>query len=115
MNDNLPSGLAFYLDYKKNKNKPIPAINLESLPNHSFLSLYYGDKKNTMPKLKRTSKEKLTFCVSACNNLNYLKLLIYSVRKYAYYKTAPFIVFAEHCIDGTNECANMAATEKLNG
>jgi GT2 family glycosyltransferase len=44
----------------------------------------------------------MTFCVSCCNNLNYLKLAIHSVRKYSYFKDAPFIVFAENCNDGTD-------------
>jgi len=44
-----------------------------------------------------------TFCISACNNLNYLKLAIHSVRKYSYFKDAPFVIFAENCTDGTYE------------
>jgi GT2 family glycosyltransferase len=45
----------------------------------------------------------LTFCISTYNNLPYLKLAIESVRKYSYFKDAPFIVHAENCTDGTNE------------
>lgn len=39
----------------------------------------------------------LTFCIGTANNLNYLKLAVYSVRKYSHFKNAPFIVFAENC------------------
>lgn len=45
----------------------------------------------------------VTFTLSTYNNLEYLKLAIESVRKYAYFKKAPFIVHAENCTDGTNE------------
>ena len=45
----------------------------------------------------------LTFCISTFNNLEYLKIAIYSVRKNSYFKDAPFIVHAENCTDGTNE------------
>lgn len=45
----------------------------------------------------------ITFCIGTCNNLNYLKLAVHSVRKYSYFKDAPFIIFAENCNDGTNE------------
>lgn len=45
----------------------------------------------------------LTFCISTHNNLNYLKIAVDSVRKNSYYKTAPFIIHAENCSDGTNE------------
>jgi len=45
----------------------------------------------------------MTFCISCCNNLNYLKLAIHSVRKYSHFKDAPFIVFAENCTDGTQD------------
>jgi len=44
----------------------------------------------------------LTFCVSTANNINYLKLCIYSVRTYSNWNNAPFIVFAENCSDGTD-------------
>jgi len=47
--------------------------------------------------------EKITFCISTHNNLNYLILAIESVRKNSFFKTAPFIVHAENCTDGTNE------------
>lgn len=46
---------------------------------------------------------KLTFCISTWNNLPYLKIAIESVRKNSYFQTAPFIVHAENCTDGTNE------------
>jgi len=45
----------------------------------------------------------LTFCIGCCNNLNYLKLAVHSVRTYSFFKDAPFIVFAENCNDGTYE------------
>lgn len=45
----------------------------------------------------------ITFCLSTFNTLNYLKLAVESVRKNSFYITAPFIVHAENCTDGTNE------------
>jgi GT2 family glycosyltransferase len=45
----------------------------------------------------------ITFCISTYNNLEYLKISIDSVRKNSYFKDAPFIIYAENCIDGTNE------------
>jgi GT2 family glycosyltransferase len=45
----------------------------------------------------------LTFCISTYNNLPYLKLAVYSVRKNSYFKDSPFIIHAENCTDGTNE------------
>ena len=48
-------------------------------------------------------KSPITFCIGTCNNLNYLKLAIHSVRTYSFFKNAPFIVYAENCTDGTNE------------
>lgn len=51
----------------------------------------------------KENKQPLTFCISTYNNLEYLKLAIQSVRKNSYYTTAPFIVHAENCIDGTVE------------
>ena len=45
----------------------------------------------------------ITFCISSCNNLNYLKLAIHSVRTYSYFTEAPLVIFAENCTDGTNE------------
>lgn len=45
----------------------------------------------------------ITHCISSYNTLPYLKLAILSVRKYSYFKDAPFIVHAENCTDGTNE------------
>ena len=49
------------------------------------------------------SQHKITTCISTNNNLNYLKLAVKSVRQNAYYKDQPIIVFAENCVDGTNE------------
>lgn len=49
------------------------------------------------------SNSPLTFCISTYNNLNYLKIAVDSVRKNSYFKTAPFIIHAENCTDGTNE------------
>tara|TARA_R110002074_G_scaffold401287_1_gene598982 strand:- start:645 stop:1517 length:873 start_codon:yes stop_codon:yes gene_type:complete len=46
---------------------------------------------------------KITTCISSNNNLEYLKLAVESVRKNAYYKDMPIIVYAENCTDGTNE------------
>lgn len=48
----------------------------------------------------------MTFCIGTCNNLNYLKLAIHSVRTYSHFKDAPFIIFAENCNDGTYEWLN---------
>jgi len=45
----------------------------------------------------------ITFCIGCCNNLNYLKLAIHSVRIYSFFKDAPFIIYVENCTDGTNE------------
>jgi GT2 family glycosyltransferase len=45
----------------------------------------------------------MTFCISCCNNLNYLKLAVHSVRTHSHFKEAPLVVFAENCTDGTNE------------
>ena len=45
----------------------------------------------------------ITFCISTYNNLPYLKLAIQSVRYNSFFKTAPFIIHAENCTDGTNE------------
>jgi len=48
-------------------------------------------------------KSPMTFCTGCCNNLNYLKLAVHSVRTYSHFKDAPFIVFAENCTDGSYE------------
>ncbi|MBT3463630.1 glycosyltransferase, partial [archaeon] len=48
-------------------------------------------------------KNKITFCLSTYNTLNYLKWAIKSVRQNAYFKDAPFIIHTENCNDGTNE------------
>ncbi len=45
----------------------------------------------------------ITFCISTHNNLNYLKLAIRSVRENAFYKDAPFIIYSENSVDGTND------------
>ena len=46
----------------------------------------------------------ITHCISTYKNLSYLKLAIESVRKYSYYKDAPFIIHSdEFNDDGTNE------------
>ena len=46
----------------------------------------------------------ITHCISTYRNLNYLKLAIESVRKYSYYKDAPFIIHSDRSNDdGTNE------------
>jgi len=55
----------------------------------------------------------ITFCIGTCNNLNYLKLAVHSVRKYSHFKDAPFIVFAENCTDGTDEWL-VKCCDKLN-
>lgn len=49
------------------------------------------------------SRDKITFCLSTYNTLNYLKLAVKSVRKNSYYQDAPFIIYAENCNDGTDE------------
>ena len=56
----------------------------------------------------------ITFCIGTCNNLNYLKLAIHSVRKYSYFKDAPFIIFAENCTDGTYEWLQTEGHKKYN-
>ena len=48
-------------------------------------------------------KNKITFCCSTYNTLNYLKLAIKSVRQNAHFKDAPFVVHTENSDDGTNE------------
>tara|TARA_R110000868_G_scaffold345426_1_gene606547 strand:+ start:9702 stop:10598 length:897 start_codon:yes stop_codon:yes gene_type:complete len=48
-------------------------------------------------------RHKITTCINTNNNLNYLKLAIKSIRQNAYYSTQPIVVYAENCIDGTNE------------
>ena len=46
----------------------------------------------------------ITHCISTYRNLPYLKLAIESVRKYSYYKDAPFIIHSDKFNDdGTNE------------
>ena len=46
---------------------------------------------------------KITTCISTNNNLEYLKLAIFSVRQNAYFKLQPIVIFAENCTDDTNE------------
>ena len=48
-------------------------------------------------------KSPVTFCISTFNNFTYLVKAVESIRKYSYYKDAPFIIHAENCNDGTNE------------
>ena len=48
-------------------------------------------------------KHKITTCISSNNNIEYLKLAVKSIRQNAYYKDMPIIVYAENCVDGTNE------------
>ncbi len=48
-------------------------------------------------------KHKITTTIATTNNLPYLKLAVNSVRKNAYYKDMPIVVFAENCTDGTDE------------
>ena len=58
-------------------------------------------------------KSPITFCIGCCNNLNYLKLAVHSVRTYSHFKDAPIIIFAENCTDGTYEWLAQN-TEKYN-
>tara|TARA_B100001113_G_C21108572_1_gene622080 strand:- start:1024 stop:1866 length:843 start_codon:yes stop_codon:yes gene_type:complete len=53
----------------------------------------------------------ITHCISTYNNLPYLKLAVESVRKYSYWKDAPFIIHAENCSDGTDEWLRAMADE----
>lgn len=55
----------------------------------------------------------MTFCIGCCNNLNYLKLAVHSVRTYSHFKEAPLVIFAENCTDGTDEWL-IANKEKYN-
>lgn len=57
--------------------------------------------------------EKLTFCISTYNNLEYLKIAIKSVRENSHYKNAPFIIHAENCTDGTDKWL-LANSDKYN-
>jgi len=59
------------------------------------------------------NKSPISFCIGCCNNLNYLKLAIHSVRTYSHFKDAPLIIFAENCTDGTYEWL-VKNTEKYN-
>ena len=51
-------------------------------------------------------EHKITTTIATTNNLPYLKLAIESVRKNAYYKDMPVIVFAENCtsLAGHSKC-----------
>ena len=49
------------------------------------------------------AEHKITTCISSNNNLEYLRLAVQSIRQNAYYNDMPIIVYAENCIDGTNE------------
>jgi GT2 family glycosyltransferase len=49
------------------------------------------------------SNSPITFCIGCCNNLNYLKLAVHSVRTYSYFKDAALAIYAENCTDGTND------------
>lgn len=56
-----------------------------------------GLLKQVLSVMTPSIESPITFCVSTCNNLNYLKLLVHSVRTHAHFKDAPFIVYAENC------------------
>ena len=45
----------------------------------------------------------ITTCINTNNNLHYLRLAVESVRRNAYYKDQPIIIYAENCTDGTDE------------
>jgi GT2 family glycosyltransferase len=45
----------------------------------------------------------ITTCITTNNNLEYLKLAVLSVRKNAFYKDQPIVIYAENCNDGTDE------------
>ena len=55
--------------------------------------------------------DKITTTIATTNNLPYLQLAVKSVRQNAYYKDMPLIVFAENCIDGTEEWLKENADE----
>jgi len=52
---------------------------------------------------------KLTWCISTHNNYDYLKLVVESIRRNAFYKNSPIIVHAENCTDGTDEWISQQA------
>ena len=64
--------------------------------------------------MERRMGSPITSCISSNNNLNYLKLAYTSIRKNAYYKDQPIIVFAENCTDGTNEWLQVISKTDLN-
>ncbi len=91
-------------------------IDISSLRNKKFINKYsltqiiHGDGANDLgfinPQILNNSWDKyipLSFCISTYNNLEYLKIAIDSVRKNSFYKSAPFIIHAENCSDGTDE------------
>lgn len=45
----------------------------------------------------------ITFCISTHNNLEYLKIVVDSVRKHSYFRDSPFVIHTENCTDGTDE------------
>jgi GT2 family glycosyltransferase len=55
----------------------------------------------------------ITFCITTFNNLNYLKLAIYSIRKYSYFNESPIIIYSENSTDGTNEWLLTEGKEKF--
>jgi len=95
-------------------------IDVSSLRKSEFVNKYsltqiiYGDGANDIGTIdsialnnlwmkEQENNSPITFCVSSFNNLNYLKLLVNSVRENSFFKNSPFIVHAENCNDGTNE------------
>lgn len=61
----------------------------------------------------RRMENLITTCINTNNNLEYLKLAVTSVRKNAFYKDQPIIIYAENCTDGTDEWLEENA-KKLN-
>ena len=55
----------------------------------------------------------ITTCINTNNNLEYLKLAVQSIRQNAYFKDQPIVIYAENCIDGTDEWLK-ANAKKLN-
>ena len=44
-----------------------------------------------------------TICISVHNGINYLPLVVKSVRENSYDKDCPFVIYSENSDDGTNE------------
>ena len=44
-----------------------------------------------------------TICISVHNGINYLPLVVKSVRENSYHKDCPFVIYSENSDDGTNE------------